>query len=161
MARMVWLTLVLLAVAGFAAANWAAFTAPQALTLGFVEFTAPLGLLMLLVTALVAVAFLTALAVWQASTMAAFRRLTRELDTQKVLAQEAEASRFTTLTAAATQERERIEARVEASEAALRAEINDGINSLAAMLAELDNRLHGEALNDEVAVTSEIRGPRH
>ncbi|MET0292913.1 MAG: LapA family protein [Steroidobacteraceae bacterium] len=155
------LALVLLGIAAFAAANWAAFTAPQLLTLGVVDFTAPLGLLMLLITAVVAVTFLTVLAVWQATTLAAFRRNSRELAAQKALAQESEVSRFTTLSAAVAQERQRIEARVEASEAALRTEINEGVNSIAAMLAELDNRLHGDPLAEETSIVArDVTGTR-
>ncbi len=144
MKRSVLIVVLLLALGAFAAANWAAFNAPTVLTLGVVDFTAPLGLLLLLTFAVIGVVALASFALWQGSTLAMFRRNARELETQRQLAEEAEASRFTALTTTVEQERTRVEARVEASEAALRAEINDGINSLAAMLAELDNRLHGD-----------------
>lgn len=58
--------LVLALSALFAVLNWAAFTAPTALTLGFADVNAPLGLIMLVLTALVSGLFLVYIVFQQA-----------------------------------------------------------------------------------------------
>jgi hypothetical protein len=63
-------------VAVFALANWTAFTAPTLLSLGFLEFQAPLGLVMLVLTgALSAGLLLVYIVVQQAGVILEGRRL--------------------------------------------------------------------------------------
>jgi uncharacterized integral membrane protein len=130
--------LVLLAV--FAMMNWPAFIAPVALVLGWWRFEAPLGLLMLLVLAAVTLFFLVYMGIWQARILAETRQHARELAAQRALADQAEASRFTELRATLGAEVARLEERIAACEGAVRAEIEQGTNSLAAMLGEIDDR---------------------
>ena len=119
--RTVALVAALAALAIFVVVNWAAFMAPTSLSLLFGTIEAPLGLLMLMVTAVLGVLFL-AYVVWlQTSVLLESRRLNRELAAQRQLADQAEASRFTEL----------------------RTHIDQAINGLAAQLAELDDRMGG------------------
>jgi uncharacterized integral membrane protein len=114
--------------AAFVVLNWPAFIAPTALAIGPLHFEAPLGLLMLGLLLLVTVALLVQMAFWQGAMLLETRRQARELQAQRQLAEEAEASRFT----------------------ALRTEIRDSANSLAAMLAELDDRWQRQGGRDKL-----------
>jgi hypothetical protein len=93
-----WLVIIALAlVAGFAAMNWTAFMAPTTLSLVAFDVYAPLGGIMLaalLVLTLLALAFAAS---WRTSMLLESRRLTRELQTQRELADRAEASRVAEL----------------------------------------------------------------
>jgi len=119
--RSVGLLLLLAALAAFVVANWSAFTAPTSLSLLVGTVQAPLGLLMLMITALLGVLFLAYIVWLQTSVLLESRRLNRELAAQRQLADQAESSRFTEL----------------------RAHIDQSINGLAAQIAELDDRLSG------------------
>jgi uncharacterized integral membrane protein len=119
--RTVALVVALAALAVFVAVNWTAFTTPTSLSLLFGTIEAPLGLLMLMITAVLGVMFL-AYVVWlQTSVLLESRRLNRELAAQRQLADQAEASRFTEL----------------------RTHIDQVVNGLAAQLSELDDRMSG------------------
>lgn len=120
-------------IAGFAALNWAAFNTPVPLSLGVTTVEAPLGLLMLGLVVLVALAFLAYVALFQGRLLLESRRHAKELQAQRQLADQAEASRFTELRAL-------LQAEVVRLEGALRGEIRDSANSLAAMIGELDDR---------------------
>jgi uncharacterized integral membrane protein len=56
--RSVLIALALMLLAVFALLNWAAFTAPTTLSVGFADVQAPLGLIMLIVTGVVSALFL-------------------------------------------------------------------------------------------------------
>lgn len=90
---------VLAALGVFVALNWAAFNAPTLLTLGFAEVSAPLGLIMLVVTGMISGLFLTYILFQQAGVILEARRYAKDLKTQRELADKAEASRFTELRA--------------------------------------------------------------
>jgi uncharacterized protein HemX len=134
--RTLLLLLFMALVAGFAALNWTAFTTPVPLSLGVTSIQAPLGLLMLGLLAVLALGFLGYVVVYQGRLLLEQRRHTKELQAQRLLADQAEASRFTELRALLQSEVVRLEG-------ALRGEIRDSANSLAAMLAELDDRFTG------------------
>jgi|SRR5690349_23282338 len=87
----------LLLVAVFAALNWAAITAPTELWLGVATVRAPLGLILLAMIAFLAAVFLGYLVYLQTSFLMEARRHARELQAQRDLADQAEASRFTEL----------------------------------------------------------------
>jgi hypothetical protein len=142
MFRAATIAFLLLVIVAFTAANWAVFNAPTLLTLGFMDFTAPLGVLMLFALAMVTLVFLASMALWQARILADTRRHTRELAQHRALADEAEASRFTALRALLQQETQRLELRLDAAEAAVRGEIHDGVNSIAALVGEMDDHLN-------------------
>lgn len=121
--RNVVLLVVLGVVALFAALNWRVIVAPTTLSLGFAEVQAPLGLVLLVVLAVVSALFLFYLVYLQSSVLLEHRRHARELETQRELADQAEASRFTEL-------RTLLEARLDQLE-----------NSLAASIGDLADRL--------------------
>jgi uncharacterized integral membrane protein len=150
--RTVLLILVLALTAVFAAVNWNAFTARTSLSLVFTTIEAPLGLIMLGVTALIAALFLVFIVYLQTSVLLETRRHARELDAQRQLADQAEASRFTELRAYLQTELGRISseaeaarasllARLERSDTELRSAIEQSANTLAAYIGEVEDRL--------------------
>jgi uncharacterized integral membrane protein len=117
--RTVLLLVIAAALVIFVAVNWAAFNTPTTLSLIFGAVEAPLGLVMLAITGFVALVFLAYAFYLQGSALRESRRMARELEAQRTLADAAEASRFTEL----------------------RAHIDQAVNGLAAQIAELDDRL--------------------
>jgi uncharacterized integral membrane protein len=81
----------------FALLNVNAFLAPTSLSLGFTQVQAPLGLVMLGVVALVSAIFLAFVAYVQGGALLEGRRLSREMEAQRTLADRAEESRFVDL----------------------------------------------------------------
>jgi uncharacterized integral membrane protein len=150
--RTVFVLVVLALLGAFAGLNWSAFTAPVALNLLVARIEAPLGLVMLTVTgALTLLYFLFALWMETAALLEA-RRHGRELDAQRRLADEAEASRFAELRRYLEAElgrlrplpdeaAQRVIARVDRVEDTLRAEVERAGNTLAAYVGELEDRL--------------------
>lgn len=139
--RILFLLLIGILIAAFAALNWAAFTAPTVLSLGFTTVEAPLGLTMLGLLVLLALVFAVYAAFWQGAVLLDARRHTKEMQLQRQLADQAEASRFTELRSALDSELARMAERISTSQEALRLEMRENTNSLAAMLGELDDRL--------------------
>jgi uncharacterized integral membrane protein len=92
--------LLLLFIAGlvaFVAANWGAFLATTTLSLGLTTIEAPLGLVMLVLLGALTLAFVGFTAYMQTSAVRESRRSAKEVQTQRDLADRAEASRFTEL----------------------------------------------------------------
>lgn len=133
--------LVITLIAAFTVLNWPVFIAPTTLSVGLTSFEAPLGLTLLGVLIALTLIFAIYMAVWQASILRDTRRHTKEMQAQRALADQAEASRFTELRNQLHTEIERLAEQVAKSQASLRTEIRDSSNSLAAMVAELDDRL--------------------
>jgi uncharacterized integral membrane protein len=158
--RTLLLVLVLALIALFAAVNWSAFTAPTTLSLVFSTVEAPLGLIMLSATAVIAVLFLVVIVYLQTSVLLETRRHAKELDAQRQLADQAEASRFTELRAfleaelaklGATHEQAKGEliARLERLEAEMRTAVETSGNTLAAYIGELEDRLEQPQRGEE------------
>ena len=147
------LIIVLLALfAGFVALNWSVITAPTTLSFGFWTAQAPLGLLLLGFTVLIAAMFLFLLLIQQATVLVETRRAAKELTAQRALADQAEASRFTALGERLDQELRRLQAqaatrqdalvqRLDGLEQSLRTHVDQASNSLAAFIGELDDRV--------------------
>jgi uncharacterized integral membrane protein len=140
----------------FTALNWQAITAPARLSLIFTTMEAPLGVILLGALVLLAALFLFYVVYLQSSVLLETRRHTRELHAQRELAEQAERSRFHELrtflesqieTLAQNGERSQAEllARLEALERNTRAAISQSENSVAAYMAELDDRLRRAA----------------
>ncbi|MES2579974.1 MAG: LapA family protein [Pseudomonadota bacterium] len=93
--------LVLLGVLGlflvFMILNWTTIMAPTTLNLGVTEVNAPLGLVMLGMIALLTALFLVFIVYLQTSVLFEARRHAKELQSNRELADKAEASRFTEL----------------------------------------------------------------
>lgn len=128
--RTVLVILVMLLLTVFVALNWAAFMAPTTLNLLVARIEAPLGLVMLGLQVLVLLVFAVYIAMWQGAVLLQSRRHTKEMQAQRTLADQAEASRFTELRAVLRQEFEQ-----------LRSEMRDQANAVAATIGEMDERL--------------------
>ena len=146
------LVLALLVLTLFALLNWTAFTAPTTLSVGFAEVQAPLGLIMLTVTAVVSALFLFYIVVQQAGVIMETRRNTKELNAQRDLADKAEASRFSELRAFLDTELRKIEAqdaagtreigaRVDVLQQQLQTKLDESTRSLSAYVGEVDDKL--------------------
>ncbi len=96
-ARLFFLVVAILLVAGFAAQNWPEFTRTAPLTFGVVVQEASLGLVMLGALAVVLLVFLVSSAMHESRYVFESRRHARSLQAQRDLAEKAEASRFTDL----------------------------------------------------------------
>jgi hypothetical protein len=95
--RTLFLLIVLAAITAFAALNWSAFMTSTTLSLGVAFVQAPLGLVMLGLLVFLTALFLVFVVTLQGSALFAARRNARELQTNRTLADQAEASRYTEL----------------------------------------------------------------
>jgi uncharacterized integral membrane protein len=102
---------ILLAIAAFLILNWKVFAAPASFyfVLGSVDL--PMGVVMLGLLGLVVLVSAITVGVWQAGVLRDYRRQSQELQTQRTLADDAEASRFTALTTLLREELARQDAR--------------------------------------------------
>jgi uncharacterized integral membrane protein len=150
--RTVLLLVVIALLALFVIVNWPAFTTPATLSLLVGTVEAPLGIVMLMITGALALVFLAYAFYLQTTVLLETRRMTRELAAQRQLADQAEASRFTELRTALDARFDRLEAAARGGTAQgdaagvrarddLREAIDQGVNTLAAQIAELDDRL--------------------
>jgi hypothetical protein len=137
MLRAIALSLILVLVGLFALVNWSALTALTSLSLGVTTVQAPLGLIMLGLVGFLCVLFTVWVISLQASSLAAARRQTRELQVQRDLADKAEASRFTEL-------RAELLARLDRLQTESRIAIEQNSNALAAQIGEFEDRLERE-----------------
>ncbi len=154
--RTVLLLLILGTIAAFSALNWTAFNAPTTLSLGVTEIQAPLGVIMLGVVGFLSAFFLVFVVYVQASALFDSRRHAQELQVNRELADKAEASRFTELRSFLEVELQKLAshstgslapadpailARLDRLEKELLMAVEQSGNSLAACIAELDDRL--------------------
>jgi len=147
--------LVLLLTGLFALINWSTFTAPTSLNLGLTTVTAPLGMVMLGVVALLAVMYIASVVFLQSMALIEARRLSRDLQAQRDLADKAEASRFTELRDFMSSEMQRVNrasddmraamfARLEQMEQRSRVAMEETANSLSSYIGQLEDRLERE-----------------
>ena len=151
-AKTIFLILGIVLLAGFAALNIEQFTAPTALNLGFSTVNAPLGLILLALLIATLLVFLATTIYMQSVNLIESRKLTRELSTQRELADKAEASRFTELRhyleaqAAQSHQREQSVAsafseRLAQTQAVLISRLEQSDNSTAAYMGQLSDQL--------------------
>jgi uncharacterized integral membrane protein len=141
MLRAIAFFLILVLVGFFALINWQVFTALTPLSLGFTTVQAPLGLIMLGLTAFLCVLFTVWVISLQGAALMEARRQTKALQTQRELADKAEASRFTEL-------RNDVIARLDRLQEESRLTLEHSGNSLAAHLGHIEDRLeHASLLN--------------
>jgi uncharacterized integral membrane protein len=136
----------------FTALNWHAFTASTTLSLVFATVEAPLGLILLSIVVVLAALFLLYVVYLQSSVLIETRRHARELHAQRELAEQAEGSRYRELRAflenqlqPMAQQTERLKtdliARLDQLERDSQSSIAQCENTIAAYMAELDDRL--------------------
>lgn len=142
----------LLLLALFAMLNWDAFLAPATLSLGVAQVQAPLGLLMLGVTAAISGLFLAYILFHQASVIWELRRAAKELKAQRELAERAETSRLAELRRFFEEELRRLEMQAAASASSLderiqqiggqlQRQVHESTLTLSACLGELEDKL--------------------
>ena len=150
--RTLLILIVLGAVVIFAAINWNAFMAPTTLSVVVATVEAPLGLILLVVVGLLTLLFLLYVVYLQSSILVENRRNARELQAQRELADQAEASRFSQLRSFLETELGRLEekteeskvgvlAKLEALERDLRLVVEQSGNTLAAYIGEIEDSL--------------------
>ncbi|MDM0031058.1 LapA family protein [Variovorax sp. J22P271] len=146
------LLIVVLLIAALAALNWGTIATPTLISIGFMQVTAPLGLIMLGLTALLGIFFVAYVVYLQSSILMETRRHTKEMQAQRDLADKAEASRFTELRSfLETQENVHMArnaerhaallARIEQVETAARQRADQSENTIAAHIGQLEDRL--------------------
>jgi uncharacterized integral membrane protein len=114
----------------FAALNWNALTAPTVLSFFGATVQAPLGLILLVTAVAFALLAFVYGAVQRTAMLLEARRHAQALESQRRLAEDAEASRLTEL-----------RAEVQREFADVRRTIEESANGLAATIAELEDRL--------------------
>ena len=131
----------------FVFANRQVFAAPASFHFLFGTVDIPIGVVMLALIALIVLTFAVYVALWQSTLLIDYRRQARQLEAQRSLADDAEASRFTELRLVLQQEMAKLDQRLEASLDALRSEVHDTEHSIAATLGEMDDRLRRGTLS--------------
>jgi hypothetical protein len=145
------LLFIVVLIAALAALNWGVLASPVPMSLGFMEVSAPFGLVMLGLTALLGIFFVAYVVYLQTTVMLETRRHTKEMQVQRDLADRAEASRFTELrNFLQTQEQEHMAgnadrhnallARMGQLEAAIKQRSDQTDNTLAAHIGQLEDR---------------------
>lgn len=132
--------------------NWTAFAAPTAVSLGFTVVSVPLGMVMLVFTAVISTLFVVYIVFQQAGVILDARRFAKEGKVQRELADKAEASRFTELRTLLEGELRSIEAqgaasarelgaRIDQSERGLQDKLAEATRTVAASLGEIEDKL--------------------
>ena len=93
------LSLVAILIGLFAALNWAVISQSTTLNLGLMQVQGPLGVVLLGLTALLAVVFVVYVLYMQTAMLLDSRRQAKDMEVQRNLADQAELSRFTELRA--------------------------------------------------------------
>lgn len=138
-------TILVLVVSGllalFIVVNWETFVTPTHLSLVVTSVDAPLGLVMLGFTAVLAAVLLFYALKVQINALSEGRKQAEELRRQRELADQAEASRFTGLRTYLDQELASLRQAQQAAAERLHGEIAAATNTLAACIGEVDDRL--------------------
>ncbi len=135
------LSLVVVLIVALAALNWGILVTPTVMSIGLMQVSAPFGLIMLALTALLGLMFLFYVFYLQSTVMIDTRRHSKELQAQRELADKAEASRFTELRAFIDAQEEKRGLRADTMHKALLARAEQSDNTLAAHIGQLEDRL--------------------
>ena len=144
-ARTALLTLIVLVIVLLATFNWQALAQSTPVSIGFTSFEAPLGLIMLCLTTLLAILFIAYVVTLQGSVLLETRRHNKEMVAQRELADKAEASRFTELRTVLElrhqEAQQQLMGRLDALEAHLQARAQETDNATAAYVGQLEQQL--------------------
>ena len=132
--------------------NWSTIMAPTTLNLAVAQVNAPLGLVMLGILGVLTAVFLTFIVYLQTSVLFEARRHAKELQTNRELADKAEASRFTELrqfmdaeiqkqSAIQADSKSALMAKLDTLGANIHGAIDQSGTSLSAYIGELEDRL--------------------
>lgn len=159
--RTIFLVVILALVAIFAAVNWTVFSTPTTLSVIATDIQAPLGVVMLGVVIVLTAFFLLYILALQTSVLLESRRLTKQLESQRELADQAEHSRFTDLRGYLKAELEQLKLR-QTEQQTLLAQRLDSLqkdihlrveqteNAVAAQVGELDDRLQRQNVSGAI-----------
>lgn len=150
--RSLLLILVIALIAAFTVLNWNVFLTNTTLSFGITTLEAPLGLIMLGLLVFMVAYCLVYVLYLQSNVLMDTRRNAKELQTNRELADKAEASRLTELRGfveaglkqSAEQDKaaqQALIARLDALESTLRTTVEQSGNSLSAYIGELEDRL--------------------
>ncbi|WP_299432341.1 DNA cytosine methyltransferase [uncultured Meiothermus sp.] len=157
--RNVFLLVLVVAMMVFAWRNWAVFSENRTLSLIFTQVSAPFGIVMLIIMAVLVVVYFMYTVGLEAAALLEVKRYARELLSARKLADEAEASRFSELKKWLEGELVPIKAqspaglearlkevmeRIDRVEHELREDIEKAGNTLAAYIGELEDQLTGQ-----------------
>lgn len=157
--RNVFLLVLVVVMALFAWRNWAVFSEQKTLSLIFTQVTAPFGILMLSIMAVLVMIYFMYTVGLETAALLEVKRYARELLATRKLADEAEASRFSELKKWLEGELANIKAqspaglearlqeiveRIDRVEHELREDIEKAGNTLAAYIGELEDQLTGQ-----------------
>ena len=141
------LVIVVIGVLGFFNFPYLAQNVPM--SLGFTTVEAPLGLILLGLTALMAIVFIAYVITMQGAWLLEARAHSKEMAAQRELADRAEASRFTELRIAIEnlhkEEERRLLERLDSLDARLHARVQESDNSTAAYVGQLEQQLRSHA----------------
>jgi hypothetical protein len=151
-ARLLFIVLAGVVVAGLAALNWGEVTRTSRLNFGLILTDAPLAGILLAILAVTLIVFLVSSAIQESRNLIAWNRHAKELQAQRDLADKAEASRFTDLrqhidsTLRESRQRDALaggefEKSMLQSHRDLRAQLDAMNRTLLARLAELESRV--------------------
>lgn len=146
------LLLILSAIVAFIMFNWSVFISPTDLSFGITTVKMPLGLIMVGLLVFLTAIFLVYVLYLQSTTLIETRRHSRELQANRDLADQAEASRFTELrnfleaemlkqANLSTEYKSTVLAGIEQLEHNLHNTIEQSSNTIAAYIGELDDRI--------------------
>jgi DNA anti-recombination protein RmuC len=151
-ARTALLTLIVLLIVFLATMNWQALNQSTPVSLGFTTVEAPLGLIMLCLTALLAIFFVAYVVTLQGSVLMETRRHNKEMLAQRELADKAEASRFTELRTVLElrhqEAQQQLLNRLDALEEQFKARAQESDNSTAAYVGQLEQQLRAGVAAD-------------
>lgn len=144
-ARTALLTLIVLVIVLLATFNWLALSQITPVSIGVTTFEAPLGLIMLCLTALLAIFFVAYVVTLQGSVLMETRRHNKEMIAQRDLADKAEASRFTELRTVLElrhhEAQQQLLTRLDTLEDRMRTRLQESDNSTAAYVGQLEQHV--------------------
>lgn len=143
--RTILIALTVAAIVALTGLNWQTLNTAAPVSLGVTTVQAPLGLMLLALTALLA-AFFVAYVLWlQGSVLLETRRHSKEMQSQRELADKAEASRFTEMKSFLQDQGQRTHAalmeRIETLESRLMARATESDNTTAAYVGQVEHQL--------------------
>lgn len=148
-ARTALLVLIVAALGYLAFFNFSTLAQSTTMSLGFTEVQAPLGLVLLGLSALMAAIFLAYVIAMQATWLLEARTHSKELQAQRELAEKAEISRFTELRSTLTEQQQQLQARLlermDSLENHLQARAQESDNVHAAYLGQLEDQLRNQS----------------
>lgn len=147
--RNVFLILLVVLMGLFAWRNWAIFSEERLLSLVFTQVTAPFGIVLLTIMAVLVVVYFLYTVGLETAALMEIKKYARELLSTRKLADEAEASRFaelkkwleTDFKSVDASRADEILARIDKTEQELREDIEKSGNTIAAYIGELEDQL--------------------